>query len=365
MAKSKEIVKINKKHGGKEFRNFFRLIGQVKPVRKKDQATDSWGDVPFFETTTTKTGKPRRIVQFNVETALSNELKVELAGMEQNVVYPYSSTARKATQVAWADRHDKTKYPDDTYHLIDPEWDKAEKIGQTVNAGDWVEIKGHYEFDTIVNEDGKESKFKKRIIDSCEVIQDGHEVKQAGETFKYVCDFNSPEFKEVNYFSMQLGIKSTYQDENTKDTRVNGVFLAYGKDRSEPKDVELTVYHVEPEEGKRSLADAFGTLQRLDFIEVTGQDNNRATFTYVDVVEELEDDDPFADVDSSAKVTRKERVVSGDKKGLEITGYVTGSKINGFLTEEEITKPVQDESPFSVDISDDPFAEIDDDPFKD
>lgn len=35
MAKKKDEIKINKKHGGKEFTNSFRFVGLVKPVRKK------------------------------------------------------------------------------------------------------------------------------------------------------------------------------------------------------------------------------------------------------------------------------------------------------------------------------------------
>ncbi|MNC23034.1 hypothetical protein D3C75_710460 [compost metagenome] len=69
-----------------------------------------------------------------------------------------------------------------------------------------------------------------------------------------------------------------------------------------------------------------------------GQDNNRATFAYVDVVEELPNDDPFNDVDDSQRVVHKERVTNGDKKGLEITGYVANSLTRELLTEEEFQK---------------------------
>ncbi len=69
----------------------------------------------------------------------------------------------------------------------------------------------------------------------------------------YVRDFGSENFTEHNKFEMRLGIKSTYQDEETKDTKVNGVYLDYGKDRSVPKDVDLVVYYKEPEEGKNLL----------------------------------------------------------------------------------------------------------------
>lgn len=112
------------------------------------------------------------------------------------------------------------------------------------------------------------------------------------------------------------------------------------------------------------MADAFASLDTYDFIEVTGQDNNRATFSYVDVVEELPSDDPFADVDESEKVTRKERVTNGDKKGLEIISYVQGSLMRELLTEEEYKKTAEltSQNPFES-SSDDPFSQAVSDPF--
>lgn len=357
-------IKTNKTHGGKEFKSNFRFIGKVNQVSKKDPETDSWEKQPIYKQSTTRTGKPRRLLQFEVETALSNRLRVELAGMEQQFAYPYSSKHKKSHKVDWNDRNDKTKFPDDTYHAIEVDWDKAERLGKWIKEGDWVEVRGQYKFDTFTPDDSSEEKvFVKRIISSVRPIQNGvivnddgttQTVKHAGEEFDYITDFNDPNFREVNYFTMQIGIRSTYQEESG-DTKVNATFLDYGKERSEPKDVELIVYQKEVPEGKKSMADAFASLNTYDFIEVTGQDNNRATFTYVDVVEELASDDPFSDVDESAKVTRKERVTSGDKKGLEIIGYVQGSLMRELLTEEEFRKTAAVTTTNPFESNDDPF----------
>lgn len=381
MAKSSDYkIKVNKDHGGKEFKSSFRFIGKVGQVSKKDQETDSWVKLPIYQQTKTRTDKQRRVLQFEIETALSNRLRVELSGMEQKFAYPYSSTHKKSVKVAWEDRNDKTKFPDDTYHAIEVDWDKAERLGQLIKDGDWVEVRGQYQFDTFTPDNSDDEKvFMKRIISSVRPIKDGlivnddgttQTVKHAGEEFDYVTDFNDPNFREVNYFSMQVGIRSTYQNEETGDTTVNGTFLDYGKERSEPKDVEMIVYQKEVLEGKKSMADAFASLNPGDFIEVVGLDNNRATFSYVDVVEELPSDDPFADVDEAEKVTRKERVTNGDKKGLEVLSYVQGSIMRDLLTEEEFKKTAElttenpfeevgdpfntDEPPFDLT---DPFAE--------
>jgi hypothetical protein len=370
--KNRTTIKLNKKHEGKEFRNEFRFIGQVKPVRKKDQDSDSWFDVPFYQVTETQTKKLRKVLQFNVETAFKNELKVELAGMEKDLAYVYSSKHKKSASVAWADRLNKDSYPDDTYHYIQQEWDKTEDIGNLIEEKMWVDVRGHYEFDTFKNDDGEEIKTVKRIIDQVYPLKNGevlikglkkddvfkaydsaengnylgmgkadetgvvsikvgwlnpeggtlyvckvdgetegkrtavtyndsvtetdritvrnnvtNDIQLIGEDGKkvykpYVRDFKSPEFFEVNTFEMQIGIKSTYQDESTKDTKVNAVYLGYGKERSVPKDVELTVYFKASENGKTPFADAFARLNRLDFLVVEGIDNNRAEFAMVE-----------------------------------------------------------------------------------
>ena len=436
MAKKKDEIKINKKHGGKEFTNSFRFVGLVKPVRKKDPETDSWYDVDIYETTVTQTKKNRRVLQFSIETAPYNELKVELAGMERDLVYAYSSKHKKTVAVPWADRNDKTKLPDETYHVITPEWDMAEQFAKIVKSGMWAEVQGQYEFDTFENGNGEEIKLVKRIINRVFPLKNGEvEIKDVesgtqfnvydseqdgiqlgsgkakegvakvkvgwldpsggdlfiakvkddaeGQRFKvsytdgvvetdkikvsnniqsevrvaepngkysyvpYVRDFGSENFTEHNKFEMQLGIKSTYQDEETKDTKVNGVYLDYGKDRSVPKDVDLVVYYKEPEEGKKSFADAFGALERGAFLVVEGIDNNRAQFTQVEV-KETEDENPFEDV--GEKVASFETVSTGTRKGLEILNYIGGTYKSGLLTEEEISN---ENAP-----NEDPFAEV-------
>ena len=72
------------------------------------------------------------MLQFIVETAFKNELKVELAGMEMGYAYAYSSSDKKTAKLDWNDRLDKSKYPNETYHLIETDWDKTERLGKIV-----------------------------------------------------------------------------------------------------------------------------------------------------------------------------------------------------------------------------------------
>lgn len=364
-------IKLNNNHGGKEFNNGFHFVGKVKPIKEKDKDTDNWVDVPFYSTE--EEGK-KKVFQFIIETAMSNELKVKITGKEKPFAYPYSRQHGKSAKIEWSQRYNKDAYPDNTYHLIEPEWDRIEKFKEIVEKDCWVEVKGKYipyEFEAeenkVIKGISRQISFINLITDEGKVVIDGEvkDIKVDNKTVNYVCDFKSPAFIEVNRFNMQIGINTTYQDSETGDTKVNAVVLTNGMDRSEPKDVELMVYQKKVDQGI-SMADAFASLNTYDFIEVIGQDNNRATFAYVDVVEEIASDDPFSQVDSSEKVTRQERVTNGDKKGLEVLSYVQGSIMRELLTEEEFRKTATSthDDPFnSTNKSDDPFSQVENDPF--
>jgi hypothetical protein len=356
MSEEKSSVKINKNHGGKEFINYFRFIGQVKPLKKKEDET--WVEQPFFEQGITKTNKPRRVLQFVLETAKGNELKIENNGMERDFAYAYSNTEKKSHRLNWSDRNDESKYPNETYHLLPPEWDLVDQLKVKLSEGSWVEVKGKYEFDTMIGENNQEINLVKRMVTEINPIENAQEIRLGQEKFNYVTDFDSPDFRELNTFRMQIGIRSTYQNEEDKNTKVNGVYLAYGKERSIPKNVDLMVFYSEPEEGKVSLADAFARLNRLDFVEVQGVDNNRVEYTYVPVEEKNADDNPFGDVDEQNKSVKMQRATSGSRKGLEVLSYVQGTYIKDLLTEDEITLVEQtqnNDNPLVVDLDELPF----------
>jgi len=365
MSEKKYQIKTNKNHGGKEFTSFFHFVGRVEPVQRQEE--NSWVEQPIFEQTKTKDGKPMRRLVFQIETAKSNRLRVELFAMEQEFAYPYSKRHNKVAKVKWKDRNNKEKYPDNTYHLIETDWDKIERLSKIVEKGKWVEVKGKYDPDEYTNQNGVNLVLRRLISDVKEVNNgDEIEVIENGDKkkVKYVCDFDSPEFVEINKFNMQIGIRSTYHDEDTKDTKINATYLVYGKDRSEPKDVELIVHHKPAPKGKKSLAEALAGLEKGDFIEVTGKDNNRAVFSLVEVEEDDDEAELFGDVDDSAKQTKKVMVASGTEKGLEVTGYVKGSLMRGLLSDEEMEKSftIEEEAELEVEDDDnDDFDDLDDD----
>lgn len=166
-------IKLNKKHQGKEFSNKFQFVGKVSPTQKKNEATDSWEDVPLYEDTITKTNRNRKVIQFQLETAPFNRLKIELAGMEMDRAYLYSMQDKKSFPIEWENRYDKSKYPDESYFLIDTDWDKTVKFGEMLEDGMWVDVKGRYEFDSFTADDGKEIKLVKRIIEQLTPLKNG------------------------------------------------------------------------------------------------------------------------------------------------------------------------------------------------
>jgi hypothetical protein len=126
----------------------------------------------------------------------------------------------------------------------------------------------------------------------------------------------------------------------------------YGKEKSTPKDIKLSVPYKEVEKGKLSLADAFTKLNEYDLIEVIGTDNNRPIFAEVEP--DTDEEDLFADVDETVAPTRM--VISGNKKGLEISAVVKGTHQKKLLTKEEFTPFVEPSFGDMVD-SDVPFPE--------
>lgn len=352
LAKKGQLVRLNKKHKGKEFRSFFHFVGKVKPVTKFEN--NERVNQPYYEQTETKNGKQMRKLQFVVETADHNDLKVELAGFEMPFANAYSQDKSHNHKVKWDDRFDKSKYPDSTYHLIDTDWDKAESFSNLIQNDVWIEVKGHYDFDSFIDHEKGKINFRRRVIDSLEVVEDGQAIK-AGNTVildKYVTDFESDEFKEINFVDMQIGINSTYQEENDKDTKINAYFLDYGKERSTPHQTDLKVPYVEPEEGKTSLADAFLKLNRLDFVQVQGTDNNRAKVTQVEVETKEIEDDPFQGIGDDATTKQTKSAVTGTDKGIYVTSIVQGTYVREFLSEEEVaeikpkTQQEQADNPF-------------------
>jgi hypothetical protein len=356
-------LKLNKKHQGKEFKSFFKFVGQVKQTITG--TSDDFKVIPIYQTTMTnpkdpdKKPKPRRVLRFDIFTNKFNNISIQRAGMEFPKAQLYSSTDKKSAAIDWKDRFDKEKYPAKHYHMIETDWDFCARVADEIKENDWVEVKGKYEFDKFVNEEGQEYPVIKRIISSVEVIENEQEFKIGKNTIKYICDFEDPDFTEINYFNLEIGINSVYQDEETKDTTINGIFLDYGKEKSTPKEVKLICLYKEPENNKTALADAIAQMNKYDFIEFVGVDNNRPVFA------EVEDDtdsvdDLFSDVDEIVAKTR--RVISGNKKGLEVTAVVNKTYQKQMLTEAEIGMTVEQQfNGVVVDDEDDIPFNLDDD----
>ena len=335
-------MKVNKKHGGLETESSFYFIGQIKPT------TTGFGQnkklAPLFNKFRGNEGVDIKTLKFNLLTSKHNELKMELVAFPPKSVYAYSPIDKNTIEISYKDKFDY-KLPSKDYNIIEPTWDLIDKYEKEIKLDDWVEVTGYYDFDEIINEDGNVFKFRKRIISSIRLLQECEEEgkvkiwsnrKLEFYNIDYICDFNSPDFREVNNIVIEAGILSTYPLEN-KDTKVNSFILKRGKEKSIYKEIELYCPYVEPEENNISLAEAFLALNRLDKVKVRCIDNNRLLFG--EVIEDIPDNSPFAKVGSSAISKRSSYNIIGNNKNLEIIkieqkdGYV-----DKFFKEEDLIK---------------------------
>jgi len=345
--KNQSPVKLNKKHQGKEFNSFYHFVGKIKQAEKWDNELNQPVKQKFYVEDETYSGKPFRMLQFAVETAKDNDLDVRLKGYKNDYAYLYNSSTGESQSIKWDDRFDKSKYPNESFHLMETDWDKIERLNSLIVEGNWVEVKGEYEFGTFHNQEKGEINWRKRKIKDVEPVENGQDIT-VGKDKKvlmanYVTDFKDENFKEFNHVNMQIGINSVLEqkeDDPTQGVLVNAYFLDYGKEKSTPRKTQLKVDYNKPNEGKISLAEAFLKLERLDFLEVEGTDNNRPIFGNVEVgADKEEEDDPFEDLDEDEFSTKERKAITGTDKGVKIETFVKGSRIKNFLTEEEVTPP--------------------------
>lgn len=276
----------------------FKLSGIVTGIAKEN--TYSEGE--------TTIGKAYKTVRFSVKTSPTNIINVELYGVEQDFIYPYSSTEKKSMKIPFADRH---KELEDTYHLIGVnvktegneketyvEYDAVEPIHQGFNDGNSVFVTGELKPNSFIsNSEEFVSNFK-------------YSIKSI--TFKEkAVDFEDPKFQEISAFEQDLVITNTNLDKSTNKVIVNGYAIGYADSF---KQVQFVIHYDKNEK----LGNNFLKLKFGDYIKVLGNCINAPT----------------------------NQDVEEDEWGSEIPrGYQTGGK---FVSELRITAVAKDKDGVSI-----------------
>lgn len=266
-------------------------------------------------------GKAYRAIRFQVQTSKTNKLSVELFGMEQDYVYPYSKAEKKSKKMEFSKRNNLPK----GYHIIGinlgleqndagknirkslVDYDAAEYIWDNLNDGDSVTVSGEVAFSTYENSEGDIINQTKFVIKSIyhEKPIDFDAVNEEGEST----------FEEVVAFEQELVFVGSEFDKDEGAVYVTGYTIQYGNKFQPAKFV------IRPEGNKNieKTANAFAKKMKPgDFVKVYGVALNKAETIEIDSSEEESDD---------------EDIFGGEKpKGLgktAVTSYTNELRITG------------------------------------
>lgn len=181
-----------------------------------------------FKEGTTGSGKEYKTIKFNVKTSPTNSIRVELFGMEQDFIWPYSSKDKKSEKMPFKNRH---KLPDG-YHLIGvnvqlEEGDDGKLVKDSLHAFDAVE----YIRDNLKDGD---SVFVYGDIEHSEYEGQNGVQQQRRLTIRGIgkmdneIDFEAEGFKEVSSFEQDIVVREVDVDKKEKIATVYAYIINYG-----------------------------------------------------------------------------------------------------------------------------------------
>ena len=301
----------------------FKISGIVTGTKKGDK---------FFNQKKTKTGKDMNLLNFGVETNADTTVYVGLNGMVRDEVFFYKRAEKKGEKgttkkVAWVDRY---KFNEDGYKLIGlnvgvskklndkgekvndnntyTEFDACKQIGDNLQDGQSVFIKGNIEYSSYKNDKDevkRSTKFVPNQVSLCRDIDFKAEDFQENNGFKQVIIFESIEFDE--------------SDANDKKARVQAKIITYST-------IESAEFIIRD----KKLANIFKKgLKPYNSIKVWGHITNKIE------TEEVEEEDVWGEsntFDNASKPSIRELVITGaDPSSIDTKTY----------SEEEIDKAVR------------------------
>lgn len=343
----------DKKEFKTQTKSYFKVEGKVTGIdRENAYREDDVGEGKK------SAGKSYRSIRFGVQTSLENTIYVELFGMEQDWVYPYSSKAKASKKIAFDQRNN----PPSGYHIIGinmglekddkgkqvrksmVEYDAVEYIHSILTNGESVQITGKVEYGEYENKQGEMVQQTRFVIGSIFVMD------------KEI-DFEAEDFKEVSVFDQEFVYVDSEFDKESGKRFVTARVIGYA---DKFQDVTLVV-EASKSEGLKKLSDKIGKLKFGDFLKVIGKAVNR-----VDLVEapEIEDGDDWGgeDVDgynrdSVKSYTNELQITKVDPASFKAKMY----KEEDFIVDDLIDDGdiENEDNPFSDDNDDDNFGDDD------
>lgn len=327
-------------------KSLFKLTGNVSRL----------GDKSYREGVS-KNGSEWRSIRFSVQTSPTNEVTVELFGIESDTVFSHNKKEKKTLKHPWVKRSDALP---DGYELIGNHlglvkddkgkniktilvnYDAVDYIKKNLQNGDSVWLSGEIEFGTY-EKDGKTRPQTRYVL------------KQVYKTSDPV-DFTAEGFEETSAFSQGIVINDVEKDSDTGKVLVHAYTINY-KDKDTNKPVATNGLEINPETHPK-LASKFLTLKYGDFVEVVGNVRNEA------VIEEAPEEEEEDEWGSTRPSGFENRGVKHTVSALVITGVTPGSYEEKKYTEDDLTADAVEET-FGK-TSNDPFADDDDDslPFR-
>lgn len=314
-------------------------------------------------------GKEWKSLRFSVKTNETNELFVELFGMEKEHVYAYKPVTKEAKKKNPSAKGDTKKISFENrdnipegYNLIGikvgkfeddeaekkkvitedfAEFDAVEEIFNTFDDGDSISVSGDLVFSEYENQQG------------VKVKQTKYQIKYASKLSKPV-DFNSEKFEETASFEQEMVFVGSAYDKKTEKLTVLGRTIAYDGGWF---DFPFVIYPNDPK--VKQVASAFHSKLKFgDFVKVLGLCVNR-----VDQVEVEDIDTPkdsiFGDGGFTPKGQEKrantQRTTEMQITGVDLKSFVQKRyKAEDFVVEEELVdEDIDNDNPFASGDSDD------------
>lgn len=282
-------------------------------------------------------GKNYRSIRFGIQTSPTNELPVELFGMETDTVYVWNADKKEGQKEKWGSQYNLgesetllgqvvrvglTTDSDGKFQSHNlTAYDSVDEIFNNLENGDSVAVTGHIEFSEYTKDDGTVVPQTKFIIDNI-------------SRTKEPVDFEAEGFVEVNDFTQQVVILDKDLDRKKKELNLFVRTIGYQNRFSDG----TFVVDGNTEEGAK-LGSAFSKLKFGTFLEVFGKMENRVVLTEVEVEEEkkpkIDKSNPFADFTFEKPKSLESYKAKSYINRLLITGVEASSFVDKKYKEED------------------------------